>query len=239
MEYSIIIPAYNEEAIISFTINTVHNFLSHQKKSFEIIIVDDGSKDNTLNLVKEKMKSYQELRYVQNAINSGKGAALTNGFKNAKGKIQIQMDADLAIDLILFHPLVEALKETDIAICSKHHQDAQVKSSFLRKIFSKGYSTLATLLLNSSIKDYQCGFKAYKREVLTKVLPYIHETGWNWDTEVLVKSQWLGFKVREIPAKVADIYQRQSKVHVFSDSLRMLSGLYRIWREKKNFKDQQ
>ena len=236
IEYSIIVPAYNEEKIIEQTIETLHTYFINQGKSFELIIANDGSKDKTSEIVKEKIKHYKELRLVINVTNLGKGAALTNGFKHAHGNIQLLTDADLAIDFELFPKLVHALENgADIAIGSKHLSTSEVQGSVLRRFFSKGYSFLTKTFLGSNIKDYQCGFKAFKKEAIQKILPTIKEQGWNWDTEVLVKATWMGFKVVELPARIINVYERKSKVHIVQDTIRMLQGLYRIWKEKKNF----
>ncbi|MFA4887175.1 MAG: dolichyl-phosphate beta-glucosyltransferase [Candidatus Nanoarchaeia archaeon] len=237
VDYSIIVPAYNEEKIIGQTINTLHTYFIKQDKSFELIIANDGSRDKTSEIVKEKIKQYKELKLVSNVTNMGKGAALTNGFKHAHGNIQLLTDADLAIDFELFPKLITTLENgADIVIGSKHLSNSEVKGSILRRFFSKGYSFLTKTFLGSTIKDYQCGFKAFKREAIQKILPTIKEQGWNWDTEVLVKAAWMGFKIVELPAKVITLYDRESKVHVVRDTTRMFQGLYRIWKEKKKFK---
>ena len=238
MDYTVIIPVYNEEEIIANTIDKIHEFLKKQHKSFEIIITNDGSKDNTVKITNEKIKYYPELRIVSNPINLGRGAALTNAFKQGRGDIQVYVDADLAIDLELFPKLMNAIQEqgADIAVASKHMKDSEVEYPLLRRLFSKGYSLLTRVLLNSDVKDYQCGFKAFKKGTLIKVLPHIKEQAWNWDTEIIVKSQWLGFKVVELPAKVVNIYGRESKVNLLKDVRKMGEGLYRIWKQKKNFR---
>ncbi len=235
--YSIIIPAYNEEKIISSTINKVYLFLKKQKVPFELIITDDGSKDSTLKIAEDLSKKHKEIRIVSNKINQGRGAALNNAFKNSKGEVLVYIDADLAIDLNLFPRLMKAIKEqgADIAVGSKHLKESQVEYPKLRRIFSKCYAFLAYLLLRSKIKDYQCGFKAFKREKILQLLPYLKNKGWAWDTEVIIKAQWMGWKVIELPAKVINIYGRESKVKLFNDVKRMGLDLLNLYFEKKKF----
>ncbi len=235
LTYSLIIPAYNEEKIISSTLDRVYSYLLNQHKPFEILLVNDGSWDKTEIIVKEKINIYKELHLITHPQNLGKGAALTNGLKQAKGTIVVILDADLAIDLELFPKLIEALTTYDIAIASKHLPNADVTYSFSRRILSKGYSLLTRIFLDSHIHDYQCGFKAFRHFAVQRFLPFIHETGWAWDTEVLLKSQWLGLSVKEIPAKIIDIPNRQSKVRPIKATLSMLKSLYKLWKEKKDF----
>ncbi|HLC62733.1 MAG TPA: glycosyltransferase [Candidatus Nanoarchaeia archaeon] len=237
MKYSVIIPAYNEEKIIEDTIDKIYVFLKKQGKDFELIIANDGSVDNTLILAEKKSKRYNELRIISQTPNQGRGAVLTKAFKSIRGEIGVYIDADLAIDLELFPGLMRAIENgADAAVGSKHMDASEVDYPFLRRVASKGYSFLTRLFLGSKIKDYQCGFKAFRKDVLKKVLPYIHEKGWSWDTEIVVKSEWAGYKVKELPAKVVNIYERESKVYLFRDIKRMGGNLLRLWLEKKKYK---
>ncbi len=238
IEYSIIIPAYNEEKIIASTIDRTYDFFKKSNETFEIIVANDGSKDNTVKVVLDKSKKYKSLRLVDNAVNMGRGAALNNAIRNSKGNIIVYIDADLAIDLDLFPKLISAIKDedVDIAVGSKHLSDSIVDYPKLRRIFSKAYSSLARLLLGSHIRDYQCGFKAFKKDVIIDVIPYVKSQKWSWDTEVLVKAQWLGYKVRELPAKIVNVYGRESKVHLIKDIKDMGGELLRLFKERITFK---
>lgn len=236
IKYSIIIPAYNEEKIIADTIDKCFDFFKN-KNNFEIIIANDGSKDNTEGIVNEKLKKYENLRLVNNSINLGRGAALNNAIRNSNGKILVYIDADLAIDLDLFPKLVNAIEKNnvDIAVGSKHLKESIVDYPKLRRVFSKAYSFLTRIFLGSSIRDYQCGFKAFRKEAILDVLPYVKSNKWSWDTEVVIKSEWMGYKVAELPAKVVNIYGRESKVHLFKDIKNMGSELIRLFFERLNF----
>ncbi|HLC86299.1 MAG TPA: dolichyl-phosphate beta-glucosyltransferase [Candidatus Nanoarchaeia archaeon] len=237
IEYSIIIPAYNEEKIISNTIEETTNFLKKTNKSFELIISNDGSKDRTAEIVKNKQKNYKELKLCDNQKNEGKGSALTNAFKMAKGRYILFIDADLAIDINLFPKLIEPLKKNtaDIAIASKHVKGASVEYSLIRSITSRTYSALARIILGLKIKDCQCGFKAFRKETIKKILPDMKNKGWGWDTEVLAKASWKGYKIIEVPAKVVNIPGRESKVSIIKTVKSMLKELIELQKEKKKY----
>jgi glycosyltransferase involved in cell wall biosynthesis len=227
------VPAYNEEKIIGDTIIRLYSFMKSMGGSFELIIANDGSRDRTPKIVVENMSKCPELRIVSNEKNLGRGAVLTKAFNSARGEVCIYIDADLAIDLELFPRLMSAIEQgADIAIGSKHLPGSQVEYPFLRRLASKGYAFLSGLLLKSSVWDFQCGFKAFRKSVLDHVLPHIKEEGWSWDTEILVKSEWMGYKITELPARVINIYRGESKVHLFRDIKRMGYSLFRLWREK-------
>jgi len=237
MKYSVIIPVYNEEKILDKTLERVYAFLKEQKIDFEVIIANDGSTDRTLAVAERLVKKYKKLRIISQAPNQGRGAVLTLAFNSIHGEIGVYIDADLAIDLSLFPRLMGAIEEGyDVAIGSKHLKESEIEYPILRRIASKGYSFLTRLFLGSKVRDYQCGFKAFKNEVLKRVLPYIKEKGWSWDTEIIVKSEWAGYKVKELPAKVVNVYGRESKVHLFGDIKRMGGNLFKLWKEKKKYK---
>ena len=236
VSYSIILPAYNEEQVISSSIDNVYSFFKSMNKPFEIIVADDGSSDNTVNIVNSKMKKIKELKLFSNNINQGKGSVLSGSLPIAKGKIVAFIDSDLAIDTNLFHDMVKYIEDGfDIVIASKHLNDSEVEYSFIRTIFSNCYAFSARILLGVNIKDYQCGFKAFNPKVLSSVLPLVKSKSWSWDTEFLVKADWLGFRIKELPAKVVDI-GRKSKVHPFRDAKNFGLELIRLYNEKKSFK---
>jgi len=234
--YSIIIPVYNEEKILAASIDTLHAYLQGLGKEFELIIANDGSSDGSLRLAEECMKKYPEIRVISQKRNQGRGSILSKAFSRIRSPLGIYIDADLAIGLEALPRILEALEHgVGVAIGSKHLAASRVASSFKRKLTSKGYAFLARLLLGSSVRDFQCGCKGFRKEVLDVLLPQIQEPGWSWDTEIVVRAAWMGFAVQEIPVGVKDIDGRESKVQVWRDIKRMGSGLLRLRNEKKRF----
>ncbi|MEK6955280.1 MAG: glycosyltransferase [Nanoarchaeota archaeon] len=234
--YSIVLPAYNESMIISSSIDRVHSFFRSLKKPFEIIVADDGSSDNTSDIVRSKMKKFKELKLFSNDKNQGKGSVLSGSLPLAKGRIVAFIDSDLAIDINLFNEMIKSIDDGfDIVIASKHLKNSEVEYSFLRSVFSHCYAFTARIVLGVDIKDYQCGFKAFNKKVLSSVLPLVKSKSWSWDTEFLVKASWLGFRIKELPAKVVDV-GRKSKVHPFRDTKNFGLELFKLFKEKKSFR---
>jgi hypothetical protein len=233
MDLTVIIPVYNEEKIIENTIETTYKFLEKFNRDFELIIANDGSSDSTMGIVKDKIEKYPRLRVVNNEINEGRGSILTKAFTSAKGEIQLYLDADLEIDINSLPILVKAIDEgADIALASKHMKDSVLEYPFLRRIFSKVYAMLVRIMFSSSLKDYQCGLKGFRKAVIRGLLPKIKDKGWFWDTEVLIKAQWKNYKIVEIPARIANIYERESKVHLLTDVIDMSRNLIGLWVER-------
>lgn len=238
--FSVIIPAYNEEDILNSTITRVYTALLQFGEPFELMIADDGSEDSTSTIAKQWSERHPEIILVTNKINMGRGAALTKSFYKAKGEFIMYIDADLAIELVILKKIFALLKEdaADIVIGSKHIDGAEVDYPPLRRLCSKSYSLLTKLLLNSTICDYQCGCKGFKKVVIENILPFMRNNAWTWDTEIVIKSQWAGYRIKEIPVKVVNIYGRESKVHLIRDIRRMGLALIKLWAEKYLTKNQ-
>lgn len=233
MEYSIIIPVYNEEKILENTINKIINILENTNNSFEILVSNDGSVDRTDFVITNLSEKHSNIKCVSSKVNQGRGSALHKAFLVAEGKIQLYIDADLAIEPLLLLKVIKEIEAgADIAIGSKHLKNSEVEYPRVRRFLSKGYSFLVRLLLGTSTKDYQCGLKGFKKEVINILLPKVKDEGWSWDTELIVRAEWAGYTIVEIPAKVVNIFERESKVHLLRDTSRMGLGVVRLFFEK-------
>lgn len=237
-EVTVIVPAYNEEAIIADSMKKITSFLG-KKYDFILMVANDGSVDRTANIVKEAAKRDKRIKLISLERNQGRGAALTEALRQCRTKYAIYFDADLQIDISLFHEIISGLRSGyDMAIGSKHHPDAKIEYPPLRRIASKGYTFLTRLILGCPIMDYQCGFKGFNVKKIQKILHLIKQKGWSWDTEIVVKSYWAGLSIKEMPADVKNVYARQSKVKLFRDIKRMGKGILQIRRDKSEFLEQ-
>lgn len=230
LKYSVVIPIYNESKILKNTIRTLNEYLKEKKEQYELIVADDGSIDGSSEIADQLKKEYPQVTILRNEKNQGRGSALTKAFTIANGEIIAYIDSDLSIDYHLFENLTIMLTEGyEVAICSKHLPESIVEYPKLRRLTSKCYSYLARMLFNANIKDYQCGFKAFKKDAIKSLLPQIESKRWFWDTEVLIKAHLKGYKIKEIPAKVVNIYERESTVHLIKDSYEMGSSLIKLF----------
>jgi len=227
---SLIIPAFNEEAIIGKTIDLVFDFLRENYKKFEVIIADDGSEDETPEIVREKKKKLPQLRFVRNQKNSGRGSILTKAFKSGNGDYLIYLDADIPAQLDLINKLTRAMSlGADIAIASKYKNKTSGNHPLSRKIFGNTYSRLISLLFGENIKDYSFGFKGFKREVIRNLIGTVENNGWFWDAEIVLRALRAGYRVKEVSASVTNINERESKLHLLRDSYRMGRDLIFFW----------
>lgn len=202
---SIIIPAYNEKNNIINTIEETKKVFNELNYRYEIIIIDDGSTDQTYEVVKEKYSfTGSNIIIKKYSPNQGKGYALKYGTKHAKGNLLLFMDADLDLHPRQVSRFLEIMKKNnaDVVIGSKKSKNSRVRYSFKRKVFSNGYYYLTKLLFGLPIRDTQTGFKLFRREVLMNVIDQVTIKRYAFDLELLIILLKKGYKIVESPVEV-------------------------------------
>ena len=200
-KFSIVIPVHNEEKIIAHNIREVKKTLIGLGCRYEIIAIDDGSRDDSYKILKELEKEICELSVKKNSKNFGKGRALKKSFKYTTGDLIVWLDADLDLhpfQIKTFYDIM-VLANADIVLGSKLHPNSKLDYSLGRKILSLGYYFLTCILFNLPCHDTQTGIKLFKREVLENVFPRILVKRFAFDLEVLVNAHKLGYKFAEAP----------------------------------------
>jgi dolichyl-phosphate beta-glucosyltransferase len=200
--YSIVIPAYNESARLGATLEKVLAYVHAQGWNAEVIVVNDGSRDDTAEIVKNFAAKDPALRLIENPGNRGKGYSVRNGMLNARGEIVLFSDADLSSPIEEAPKLFQALNEgADIAIGSRWlRAETQTQRQPLhRQIFGRVFNILLRLTLGLQFADTQCGFKAFKRPAVRAIFPQQKIERWGFDPEILFLARKMGFKVKEVP----------------------------------------
>jgi len=201
---SVIIPAYNEEANVKNTIMDISRYLSRQDYLSEIIIINDGSKDNTAKVCSGLQSAVYNLKFIDNEINQGKGAVVKQGMLVARGKYRIYLDADGAISIDQIDKFWPYIKEKyDIVIGSIKLPGAVVEEEYsaYRKILGELSKYLIRVLTIWEIHDTQRAFKLFKADVAEKIFSKQTITRWGFDIEILVIAKTLGYKIKELPVK--------------------------------------
>jgi len=201
MKISVIIPTYNKGKIISKTLEETEKVLNDLGLEHEIIVVDDGSTDNTFEEAKKISNYFPDINVVHYMPNGGKGKALRHGFKYVSGDLVLFLDADLDLHPRQIKTFLEYMKKTnaDIVIGSKRHPDSRVIYPSQRRFLSKGYQMFTSFFLKLPVSDTQVGMKLLKREVLDRIFPKILVKKWAFDVELLVNAIHHGYKVVEAP----------------------------------------
>jgi len=160
----------------------------------------------------------------------GRGRALNRAFKASRGEILGYIDVDLATDMKHLKELIRSIREGyDFATGSRMLPESNVKRPFKRGFASKGFNYLTRLMLGSKLYDHQCGFKSFRREALFELMDDIKDTHWFWDTELFVRAQRSGFRVKEFP--VVWKHGGTTKVNLVKDVFGMGSRIFGLWYE--------
>jgi len=230
MDISIIIPAYNEEKRLEGTLEKIRSFFNGKNMAYEVLVVDDGSRDRTVEVAERtSLAGKFILRVLSNGENRGKGYSVRRGIKNAEGNLVLVTDADLSTPIEEISKLEKYLREGfHIAIGSRSLKGSEVKVSqpIYRVLMGKTFNLLVRGFVMKGIIDTQCGFKLMKRECLEKILPGMKIDGFSFDVELLYLARKKGYKIKEVPVVWRDC--RGSKVNPLSDSLRMFKDLFYI-----------
>lgn len=228
MYLSIVIPAYNEEKRIGKTILAINEYLQKQNYSYEIIVADDGSKDNTVNLVKNLGEKVKNLRVIDNKENHGKGYVVRHGIMEAKGEYRLFMDADNATTVDQVENLLPFFKNGyDVVIGDRDLKESEIKKhqSRFKEILGDMANVLIQILAVPGIKDTQCGFKCFSAKFAEEIFPKLKVNRWGFDIEILALARKFGYKIKTVP--VVWINDEESKVSM-SGYINTLKELFQI-----------
>ncbi len=202
LQYSIVIPAYNEEARIGATLDAVLACIAERGWVAEVLVVNDGSSDQTARLVRKVAASHPVVRLIENASNRGKGYSVRNGMLQAQAPIVMFTDADLSSPMEEAELLFAALdKGTDVAIGSRwlERNRQTLQQPLYRRFFGRCFNKCTRLVMALPFADTQCGFKAFRREAAQKVFLRQRIERWGFDPEILFIALRLGLQVQEVP----------------------------------------
>jgi glycosyltransferase involved in cell wall biosynthesis len=199
---SFVIPAYNEENFIESTLGALDEVVKNQMLPYEIVVVDDGSKDETLAKAMKYAKRNGHVKVVGYVRNMGKGYAVKEGFMQASGEIVVFADSDLEIDLSTISRYIAALQYGDIVIASKRHPDSHVEVPLSRKIMSHSFNIIVRLLTGAPLRDTQSGLKAMKKSAFVDIFPRLAVKRYAFDVELLAVAHLYGLKIVEMPVNI-------------------------------------
>jgi dolichyl-phosphate beta-glucosyltransferase len=228
-QISVIIPCYNEEKIIYQNVIKVFNYLKEKFKNFEIIVVNDGSNDRTIEELR-KLENFIPIKIIDNKKNQGKGRAVKDGILKSNCDVIMFVDADLPVRVEEIERFFNEIKKGyDIVIASRFLPGAKliIPAKWYRKLAERIFMILRMIILNTfEIKDTQCGFKMFRGEVAKKIFSKSKIDGFAFESEIIFLAKKFGYKIKELPVLLQN--PRESHVKIFKDPFQMFFDLIKI-----------
>lgn len=224
--YSIVIPAYNETARIERALSSVSMCIRTRGWDAEVLVVDDGSTDDTAALVEAWARRHPEVRLIRNERNRGKGYSVRNGMLRAAGQIVMFTDADLSSPIEEAERLFAAIGEgADVAIGSRWLIGRRIvhKQPLYRRVFGRCFNALTRSIMRLPFADTQCGFKAFRREAAHLVFGLQRIERWGFDPEILFIGIKRGLRIAEVPVTWG--HDERSRISYLRDGMQMLLEL--------------
>lgn len=234
MKVSLVIPMYNESSIVNDALKTYSTYMEKTFEDWELIFVDDGSKDGCGDVIKEASEKDERIRLEGYEVNRGKGYAVKTGVLASKGDLVIFTDCDNAYGEETIGRAVEQMTSTgtDMLIGSRNlTNDGYKEYTFIRRLASKAYIKIICIFAGFKLSDSQCGFKGFKGEVGRKLFKYSEVERFAFDLEIILLAQKAGYSISEMPVKV--INHRESKVSLARDAIKVLSDLRKMKKRIK------
>lgn len=249
MYLSVVIPAYNEEKRLPDTLQKVRNYLNRQNTTYEVVVVNDGSRDRTAQMVKVLISDWPGFRLIDNKENRGKGAVVKQGMLEAKGEWRLFMDADNSTDISEIEKLwpygkltayssqltaknnkplaVSRQPEAEVIIGSRYLKadSIKIKQPILRRMMSRVGNILVRILLGIKSVDTQCGFKLFSAKAAQEIFPLQTIERWGFDMEVLAIAIHRGYKIKEVAVDWYDAEGSQVKKSAVLKTLKELLAI--------------
>ncbi|HEY0566362.1 MAG TPA: dolichyl-phosphate beta-glucosyltransferase [Terriglobales bacterium] len=227
--YSFVIPAYNESQRLAPTLDKVLAHVAERGWNAEILVVNDGSKDNTADIIRDYAARYPIVRLIENPGNRGKGYAVRNGMLHASGDILLMTDADLSSPITEASKLFAAIENgADIAIGSRWINPSlqTVRQPWYRQLGGRVFNLVIRIILGLRQKDTQCGFKAFTRAAAQTLFPLQQIDRWGFDPELLFIAKKFQMKIAEIGVEWA--HDDRSKINPLRDGFRIVNDAIQV-----------
>ena len=232
LELSLVIPLYNEEPILEESLKEIKLLLDTFKFLYEVILIDDKSRDKTVEIAKKFTNQNKDFKLFCHDKNQGRGGTVRDGIKMAKGSMVGFIDIDLEVPVYNIIPCILKIEEGfDVATI---HRIYKLKLNY-RWIMSKGYGWLVKLICKTPLKDTETGCKFFNREKILPVLDKTVDNHWFWYTEIMVISYYENLKIIEIPALFIKKSESLSSVNYFSDSVKYFLKLIKFRKVVKRY----
>jgi len=202
IQLSIVVPVYNQERKVPLSLARIRKVLDSTLISYEIVVVNDGSLDNTLEVLMEEEKKNPRMQIISYSLNVGKGHAVKIGVLHSKGNTVMFTDGDLDISPEVIRDYVKELESCDLVIASKTHPQSKVVAPFSRRFLSRAFNLIVRVSVGIKLKDTQSGLKAGNGDALRTIFKVMLVKRYAFDVELLKIATMLGLSIKEMPIEI-------------------------------------
>lgn len=228
---SLILACYNEEQLLSKSVRRITSVLDDSVFSYELIFVDDKSRDGTPEIIASLVKKNKNFRAVYHEVNQGRGKTVRDGIALARGNVVGFIDIDLEVSPVYIQSFVRMIAggEADVITGQRVYREGVM--SLHRSILSRGYSWLVRSVLGIPLLDTETGYKFFSRKKILPILKRTQDNGWFWDTEVMTYAHYLSLTIIEVPVLFIRRFDKTSSVRLVNDTLEYIKNLVRFHRQ--------
>lgn len=226
---SVVVPCYNEQSRFKNGFFHLYSYLKKQEYKWELIFVNDGSRDETLSLIKSTIKGLKDVKILSYKKNRGKGYAITKGVLASKGQYIFFSDIDHSVQISTVERFFKFFGENyNVVIGSRRVSGSKIlaRQHPIRELLGRGFTFLVDILIFRGIKDATCGFKAFEKQVAKNLFKKLRVYGWTFDAEILYLCKKYGLSVAQVPVTWSNV--KGSKVSLKRDIISSLIGLFKI-----------
>lgn len=230
IDISLIIACYNENQLLGNSVVRIVSVLNDSCFSYELIFVDDKSRDGTREIIASLVKKNRNFRAVYHDVNRGRGKTVRDGIALARGNVVGFIDIDLEVSPVYIPSFVRMIigDKADVVTGLRVYREGFM--SLHRSILSRGYSWLVRSILGIPFQDTETGYKFFSRKKILPILKKTHNNGWFWDTEVMTYAHYFGLSVREVPVLFVRRFDKTSSVRLVHDTLEYVKNLVRFYK---------
>lgn len=224
VDLSLVLACYNEGPTLVNSLKKIVKTLENLKFDWEIICIDDKSKDNTLQTIKNFAAKQKNVTVLAHAENIGRGGTVMEGICLSKGKVVGFIDVDLEVAPIYISEFYDAvISEGDVAIATRIYNEQL--SSVIRWLASRGYLFVSKIFLGNHFKDTEAGYKFFNRSKILPIIKLVQDKKWFFDTEIVLRSERADLKIVQIPVLFLRRNDKESTVKLFSDTLAYIKAM--------------
>jgi len=229
-DLSLILACYNEEPHFADSVRQIDDVLSHCRLSYEIIFVDDKSRDNTAACIEQALIRHPNRRAIFHRYNMGRGRTVSDGIEASLGTVVGYIDIDCEVSPIYIPLIVRKILNREYDVMLGHRTYRTSISSIIREVLSLGYMFLADQLVGTEYLDTESGYKFFNRKKILPILGKARHPHWFWDTEIVVFAKRAGLRIGEVPVLFLRRFDKKSTVRIIPDTIDYIKSLFQLWK---------